>query len=123
MVGGIVGALLTGVFASVAINAAGANGSLGQVGKQTVAVGVTLVYSFLMTLGILKLADWLVGLRVSGEDEASGLDLSQHREVGYNWSERGGSVVQSPVREATDIAREAAVVHVPEPAETSGGSE
>ena len=123
MVGGIIGALLTGVFASVAINAAGADGSLAQLGKQAVAVGATIAYSFLMTMAILKLTDWIVGLRVSGEEEAAGLDLSQHREVGYNWSERGGSVVQSPVREATEIAREAAVVHVAEPAEASGGPE
>jgi Amt family ammonium transporter len=123
MVGGIVGALLTGVFASVAINAAGASGGLLQLGKQAVAVAVTIAYSFLLTMAILKLSDWVVGLRVSGEEEDAGLDLSQHREVGYNWSERGGSVVQSPVREATEITREAAVITLAEPAEAPGGTE
>jgi ammonium transporter, Amt family len=107
MVGGIVGALLTGVFASLAVNPAGAEGSLAQLGKQAVAVVVTLGYSFVMSLLLLKVSDLLVGLRVSGEDEAVGLDLSQHREVGYNFSERGGSVVQSPVQEASAIARQA----------------
>jgi Amt family ammonium transporter len=109
MIGGIVGALLTGVFASVAINAAGANGGLGQLGKQAIAVAVTLAYSFVVTMGILKLSDKLVGLRVTEDDEAAGLDLSQHSEVGYNFSERGGHVVHSPVVEATAITRDAAV--------------
>jgi len=108
MVGGIVGALLTGVFASVAINAAGANGSLGQLGKQAVAVVVTLVFSFGMTMVLLKVSDALVGLRVTEEDEAAGLDLSQHAEVGYVFTDRGGSLVQSPVVEASAIARDAA---------------
>jgi len=123
MVGGIVGALLTGVFASVVINAAGANGGLAQLGKQAVAVLVTMVYSFIVTIGILKLTDALVGLRVDSEEEDTGLDISQHREVGYTWSERGGSMVQSPVREATTIVKEAATHPEPEPAETSGGVE
>ena len=108
MVGGIVGAMLTGVFASLAINPAGANGSLAQVGKQAVAVGVTLVFSFVMTMLLLKVSDLLVGLRVSEEDEAAGLDLSQHAEVGYVFTDRGGSLVQSPAAEAAAIARGAA---------------
>src|SRR5436190_12147154 len=66
MVGGIVGALLTGVFASIAINTAGASGSLAQLGKQAVAVGVTIGFSFGMTMLLLKVSDLLVGLRVSG---------------------------------------------------------
>ena len=88
MAGGIVGALLTGVFASLAINAAGASGSLLQLGKQSIAVLVTVAYSFGATMLILKLADGTVGLRVSEEDEEAGLDLSQHREVGYTFAER-----------------------------------
>jgi len=112
MVGGIVGALLTGVFASLAINPAGANGSLAQVGKQAVAVGVTVVFSFAMTMLLLKVSDALVGLRVTEEDEAAGLDLAQHAEVGYVLTDRGGSLVQSPVVEAAAIARGAADVAV-----------
>jgi ammonium transporter, Amt family len=109
MVGGIIGALLTGVFCSLAINPAGANGSIAQVGKQAIAVLVTLVFSFVMTMVLLKISDKLVGLRVTEEDEAAGLDLSQHAEVGYVFTDRGGSLVQSPVVEASDIARSAAV--------------
>jgi Amt family ammonium transporter len=123
MVGGMVGALLTGVFASVAINAAGANGSLAQLGKQAIAVGVTLVYSFAVTFVILKVTDAVIGLRVTGDEEAAGLDLSQHREVGYTWSERGGSVVHSPVHEATAIVKEAAGKPAAAPVDASGGVE
>jgi Amt family ammonium transporter len=86
-------------------------------------VGVTLVYSFAVTFVILKLTDVVVGLRVTGDEEAAGLDLSQHREVGYTWSERGGSVVQSPVREATAIVKEAAGQPAAEPVDASGGME
>jgi ammonium transporter, Amt family len=112
MVGGIAGALLTGVFASLAINPAGANGSLAQVGKQGIAVGVTVVFSFVMTMLLLKVSDVLVGLRVTEEDEAAGLDLAQHAEVGYVFTERGGSLVQSQVVEAAAIVRGAADVAV-----------
>jgi Amt family ammonium transporter len=88
LAGGIVGALLTGVFASLAVNAAGANGSLLQVGRQATAVAVTALYSFGLTLVLLKVSDRLVGLRVTEDDEDTGLDLTQHREVAYTWTER-----------------------------------
>jgi ammonium transporter, Amt family len=83
MVGGVLGVMLTGVFASLAINAAGAAASLAQVGKQGVLAGVTVVFSFVMTIAILKVTDLTVGLRVSEEHEDVGLDASQHGEVGY----------------------------------------
>jgi Amt family ammonium transporter len=83
MVGGVIGVLLTGAFASLAINAAGASASLTQVGKQGVLAGVTLAYSFLATLAILKITDVTVGLRVTEEHEEAGLDASQHGEVAY----------------------------------------
>jgi Amt family ammonium transporter len=88
LAGGVVGALLTGVFASLAINAAGANGGLVQLAKQSIAVAVTAVYSFGVTLVLLKLIDRLVGLRVKQDEEDRGLDLTQHREVAYTWTER-----------------------------------
>jgi Amt family ammonium transporter len=95
LVGGIVGALLTGVLASAAVNAF--QGGLVQLGKQVVGVGATLGFSFLATLAILKLIDAVVGLRVTDEDEVTGLDLSQHAEVGYTLAERGGSVARQTV--------------------------
>jgi Amt family ammonium transporter len=90
LVGGIVGALLTGVFASAAVN--GFSGGLGQLGRQALAVGATMAFSFAMTLGILKVVDMLVGVRVSEEEELTGLDLSQHSEVAYTSSAGSGSL-------------------------------
>jgi Amt family ammonium transporter len=90
LVGGIVGALLTGAFASLTINPAGADGSLGQVGRQAAAVGVTLAFSFLATLVVVKVCDLAVGLRASEADEEEGLDRSQHGEAAYTLAERGG---------------------------------
>ena len=83
MVGGVIGVLLTGAFASLAINASGAAASLTQVGKQATLAGVTVGFSFLVTLAILKITDVTVGLRVTDEHEELGLDASQHGEVAY----------------------------------------
>ncbi|MGE5253288.1 MAG: ammonium transporter [Planctomycetaceae bacterium] len=88
-VGGTWGALATGLFATKAINDAGANGLFfgnpGLFGVQVLAVLVTWVYAFVVTLVLLKVLDWTMGLRVSEEEEEMGLDLSQHSEVGYNF--------------------------------------
>jgi Amt family ammonium transporter len=88
-VGGTWGALATGLFASKAINDAGDNGLFfgnpGLFGVQVVAVLVTWVYAFVVTLVLLKVLDWTMGLRVSDEEEEMGLDLSQHSETGYNF--------------------------------------
>ncbi len=91
MVGGIVGALLVGVLASTAINEFSVAG-LGQLGTQALAVGVTLAFSFVATWIILWVVDKLVGVRISEDDEVTGLDLSQHAEVGYSLVDRGGSI-------------------------------
>ena len=85
MVGGFLGVILTGAFASLVINAAGAAGSFAQVGKQFVLAAVTVVFSFVATMAILKFTDVTVGLRVTDEHEESGLDLSQHGEMGYRF--------------------------------------
>jgi len=86
-VGGITGALLTGVFASKLINPAGAdgllNGNPGQLLTQVVAVIATLLFAFAGSWILLKVVDGLVGLRVDSDEEHLGLDLSQHSEVGY----------------------------------------
>jgi ammonium transporter, Amt family len=86
-VGGTFGALATGVFASTAINSAGADGLLfgnpGQVAIQAVGVLTTLVYSFVLTYILLKVVDATMGLRATEEDEVMGLDLSQHGERAY----------------------------------------
>ena len=87
-VGGTWGALALGLFATKAVNDAGNNGLFfgnpELFGVQALAVGTAWVYSFLVTFILLKILDWTMGLRVSEEDEDSGLDLSQHNEMGYN---------------------------------------
>jgi Amt family ammonium transporter len=96
MVGGIVGALLTGVFATATISGldpaldglAYGNGFV-QLGRQAIAVGATLGYSFVVTLLICVVSDRLVGLRVSEDEELQGLDLSQHAETGYTFVDVG----------------------------------
>jgi ammonium transporter, Amt family len=102
LVGGIIGALLTGIFADIAVNPAGADGllfggGLTLLAKQLLAVGVTLAFSFVATLLVLKLVDATVGLRVRDEDEIAGLDVSQHSEVGYAFQEGGGATTSPHV--------------------------
>ena len=86
-VGGTWGALATGIFATKAVNAAGADGLLygnpGQLVTQAIGVGATMVYCFVGAFILLKVTDLLVGLRVADEEEFSGLDLSQHSERAY----------------------------------------
>ena len=86
-VGGLWGALATGLFASTAVNAAGADGLFfgnpAQLGIQVVAVGATMIYSFVLSWILLKLVDAVMGLRVTREDEVAGLDLTEHQEAGY----------------------------------------
>jgi Amt family ammonium transporter len=88
LVGGLVGALLTGVFASLAINPAGADGSLAQVGRQAAASGITLVFAFVATLVICKVVDRTVGFRIAEDDEETGVDLVEHGEIAYAFRER-----------------------------------
>ncbi|GLV60573.1 ammonium transporter [Dictyobacter sp. S3.2.2.5] len=84
--GGVTGAILTGLFAEKAINSAGNNGLLfgnpGQLWTQILAVVVTMAYSFILTFLLLKILAPL-GLRVSAADEEKGLDIAVHGEEGY----------------------------------------
>jgi Amt family ammonium transporter len=74
-IGGIIGALLTGVFASKEIS-----GSDGSVLTQLWGVGTTLIYGFTVSFILLKIIDKTIGLRVTEEQEREGLDISQHGE-------------------------------------------
>jgi ammonium transporter, Amt family len=92
MVGGIIGSLLLGVFATTVVNSAGADGLLyggGTVllGKQLTVVGVTLAYSFVVSFVIAKVLDKVIGLRVTEEQEVVGLDESLHSERAYQVAE------------------------------------
>lgn len=88
-VGGTTGAILTGVFASLAVNSAGADGLLSGggfalLGKQFVGVGATIAFSFIVSYVILRVLDRTIGLRVDAETESIGLDVSEHAEAGYD---------------------------------------
>ena len=84
-VGGIVGALLTGVFAAEAFGGTPGviEGNVGQLLTQVYAIAVTIVYCAVVTFVILKVIDITMGLRVDEKVEAVGLDVSLHGERGY----------------------------------------
>jgi len=88
-VGGTWGALATGLFASKAINSAGNDGLFfgnpSLLGIQALTVVAAWIYSFIVTLLLLKILDWTMGLRVTEGHEINGLDLSQHGETGYSF--------------------------------------
>ena len=86
-VGGIVGAILVGVFAAESLSGAGlAEGvSIGQqVKTQLIGILATIIYTGIVSLIILKVLDRIIGLRVTDDDEAQGLDITAHSERGYN---------------------------------------
>jgi len=95
--GGTIGAILTGVFASSAINpmfkdaagktlpSGGLEGNWHQILNQLGGVAIAWGLAIVGTLAILKFVDIVIGLRVTEEQEAQGLDLSQHGEEGYSW--------------------------------------
>ena len=86
-ISGIIGALMTGLFATVSINSAGADGLFYGNPKQfliqALAVGSVVVFSAVGTFVIYKIVDLMVGMRVDERDEYIGLDLTQHHEAGY----------------------------------------
>jgi Amt family ammonium transporter len=97
--GGTLGALLTGVFAVSAINAAFGNDAAGkplptggfdghwaQLGNQAAGAGIAWLISIIGTPILLFVVDKTIGLRVSADDEIEGLDLSQHGEEGYDFN-------------------------------------
>jgi Amt family ammonium transporter len=94
-VGGIVGALLTGVFNSQSLGgpglvtdwvtaSVGSNGVFAQLLVQAKGVGLTIVWSGVVALVAYKLVDLTIGLRVPEEEEREGLDIASHGETAYN---------------------------------------
>ncbi len=87
-IGGLVGVLLTGVFATTVVNASGANGlyhgNPKQLLVQAVGVLVTVVYAVVVSWILLKVVDGVMGLRLESAEEEQGLDWTQHGESGYN---------------------------------------
>jgi Amt family ammonium transporter len=88
-VGGIIGAILTGVFCAEALGGAGfgvESGGIGaQVSVQFIGVMATIIYTGILSFIILKIVDVVIGLRVTEEEETEGLDLVSHDERGYNF--------------------------------------
>lgn len=86
-IGGIIGAMLTGVFAAEALGGAGfadVNATMGaQVTSQFIGVMATVIYTGVVSAVILKVIDLIIGLRINEEEEAQGLDLAAHDERGY----------------------------------------
>jgi Amt family ammonium transporter len=99
-VGGITGALLTGVFASKAWNAAGNDGLLAgnpaQLATQALGVGAAIVYSAIATFALLKVLGFVTALRAAPKAEGSGMDVTQHGEEAYASGEGSILVISEP---------------------------
>ncbi len=89
-VGGIFGAIITGVLATPAIQSAYSGalyGNGGQLVTQLIATGATIVYSGVLTFILFKIVDKLFGIRATEAEEVAGLDMSQHDEIAYSDAE------------------------------------
>ena len=89
-IGGIWGAIATGLFATPVIQSAYSGAFAGnpkQLGVQFIAIGATLLYSGVLTAVIFKIVEKTLGIRATEEEESSGLDISQHNEIAYNEAE------------------------------------
>ncbi len=96
LVGGLIGTLLTGVFATTQFNKASGDGlfyggGFGQLGRQAVAAVAVGVFSFVVAFVLAKIIDATLGFRVPEEDEVSGIDISTHAESGYDLTPGFGS--------------------------------
>jgi Amt family ammonium transporter len=110
-VAGIMGALLTGVFASTGVNPGGADGllrgGLGLLGAQLIAVAATMAFAAIMTIGILRLVALVTPLRTAVGTELGGLDLGEHGETAHNFDELGvGRGYRPALGESVLVARE-----------------
>ena len=84
-IGGMVGALLTGVFASSTLGGSVVGMNIGgQLWLQVIGVVATLLYSGIVTFVLVKIVDGMIGIRVTADEETTGLDLSLHHERGYS---------------------------------------
>ncbi|OHV21217.1 ammonium transporter [Parafrankia soli] len=111
LVGGVLGALLTGFFATLDTNEIGKDGVFyggpwSVVGEQALAIGATLGYSAVVTALIALALKYTIGLKVSDEDEEIGLDEALHGETAYRLTSIGGSGFTSAVT-ATKVPEEA----------------
>ena len=85
-VGGVVGSLLVGIFAASTFGGVRTDISIGrQLMVQLAAIGITAIYSMVASYILLRITNFAVGLRVTGQDEQQGLDLTEHEERGYSY--------------------------------------
>ena len=95
LVGGLAGTLLIGFFATTDVATANGlfyGGGLTQLGKQAVAAGAVLAYSFILSYLLAKLVDKTIGFRIPEEDEVNGIDSAEHAETGYDFSSTFGGM-------------------------------
>jgi len=108
-VGGTVGALGTGLFATKSVNPAGADGLFygnpAQFGIQLIDVAAVWIYSFVVSFVILKLIDKVMGLRPTAAEEELGLDLSQHGEKSYSEEVAPSPPLRGPAPEARVVVQ------------------
>jgi ammonium transporter, Amt family len=109
LVGGTIGVILTGVFASLVVNATAVSGGWLQLGRQSVLALSGFVYPFVMTWLVLWITDKTVGLRVGDGERAIGLDLGEHGENAYDFAEHPSPVNQAETWPAESRTR--ALVH------------
>ncbi|MFM7149631.1 MAG: ammonium transporter [Gemmataceae bacterium] len=98
-IGGLLGALLTGIFASKAINSAGADGGAELFKNQVIASVVAIVYSFVITVVLVKVIDAVFGFCLTPEAEGMGLDRSEHGEVGFDTGANYDLIPEMPMAE------------------------
>ncbi len=100
-VGGVVGVLLIGLFATAVMTDGPQGllygGGLGQLGKQALAAVVVGLYAFGVTFGLARLIDRLMGFRITPEDEAAGIDFAEHAETAYAEGVHGHQQVRRPL--------------------------
>ncbi|MCB1288194.1 MAG: ammonium transporter [Mycobacterium sp.] len=100
-VGGVVGVLLIGLLATSVMTGGPQGlfygGGLGQLGRQALAMVVVALYAFAVSYGLAKLIDRFMGFRLSAEDEASGVDFTQHAETAYAEGVHGHQPLRRPI--------------------------
>jgi ammonium transporter, Amt family len=112
-IGGLTGLLATGLLATTAVNAAGADGlfyggGFIQLGRQALAALVTIAYSGGLTYAIARVLEKTVGLRAAPDDELAGLDEAEHAETGYDYGRIGSHFTPAAARASRDAPAAAA---------------
>jgi ammonium transporter, Amt family len=116
LVGGLTGTLLIGFFGTLSVNSLGADGlfyggGLAQLGKQAVAAFSVMAYSFIITTILALIIKYTIGFRIKEEDEATGIDETEHAETAYDFTglRSGGGGAGTP---RPDAATNSAAEHV-----------